>query len=540
MQLALLLSAISLYAGATSATEVMHRPADFNYKYNPNTSVKLGLSLDLNLGNGCTFEKGGKVNIAYFTNWGIYGRKFTPLDINIDSLTHIYYAFADTDPETGRASLTDLWADQQITYPGDDNTAPGNNLYGNLKQLYLLKQKKRSLKTILSFGGWTYSQAGHFNFATNATSRATFVKTAIQLLEDNGFDGLDIDWEYPAAGEQADAFVALLKETRAGLDAHAKSKGDTVPYQLNAAVPAGAQNYQNLKVKDMDKYLNYWTLMGYDYSGSWSSVSDYQANVYGGAISGVSTSASTEWYLKNGASRNKFAIGMPIYGRGFENTDGIFKPFNGTGPGTWEAGVYDYKALPFPNATVYNDMKNISSYSYDPIKKELISYDTPVVAAAKAKWVSKQGLAGAMFWELSADKNGTDSLVWTVAKTMAKLDNTQNHLNYPGSQFDNVKAGMKTVSKRGHKVKAKSPHTLASLTNFSNRGSLIPHDALSRKPDFCADLSGGAEQPVSPHATGLSSPPLHPTAGKAQCTAPGPKTYISSCSFVHRSSTPLV
>ncbi|KAF8706593.1 glycosyl hydrolase 18 family, partial [Rhizoctonia solani] len=455
MQLALLLSAISLYAGAASATEVMHRPADFNHKYNPNTSVKLGLSLDLNLGNGCTFEKGGKVNIAYFTNWGIYGRKFTPLDINIDSLTHIYYAFADTDPETGRASLTDLWADQQITYPGDDNTAPGNNLYGNLKQLYLLKQKKRSLKTILSFGGWTYSQAGHFNFATNATSRATFVKTAIQLLEDNGFDGLDIDWEYPAAGEQAEGFVALLKETRAGLDAHAKSKGDTVPYQLNAAVPAGAQNYQNLKVKDMDKYLNYWTLMGYDYSGSWSSVSDYQANVYGGAISGVSTSASTEWYLKNGASRNKFAIGMPIYGRGFENTDGIFKPFNGTGPGTWEAGVYDYKALPFPNATVYNDMKNISSYSYDPIKKELISYDTPVVAAAKAKWVSKQGLAGAMFWELSADKNGTDSLVWTVAKTMAKLDNTQNHLNYPGSQFDNVKAGMKTVSKRGHKVKAK-------------------------------------------------------------------------------------
>ncbi|CEL52591.1 Endochitinase 1 OS=Coccidioides immitis (strain RS) GN=CTS1 PE=3 SV=1 [Rhizoctonia solani AG-1 IB] len=455
MQLVLLLSALSLYAGTASATQVMHRPEDFQRKYTPNTSIKLDLSLDLNLGNGCSFEKGGKVNIAYFTNWGIYGRKFTPLDVNIDSLTHIYYAFADTDPLTGQASLTDLWADQQITYAGDDNTVAGNNLYGNLKQLYLLKQKKRSLKTILSFGGWTYSQAGHFNFATNATSRANFVKTAIQLLEDNGFDGLDIDWEYPAAGEQSEAFVALLKETRAGLDAHAKSKGDTVPYQLNAAVPAGSQNYQNLKVKDMDKYLNYWTLMAYDYSGSWSTVTDYLANVYGGAFSGVSTSASTEWYLKNGASKSKFAIGMPIYGRGFQNTNGIFQSFNGTGPGTWEAGVYDYKALPFANATVYTDSKNISSYSYDPIKKELISYDTPAVTAAKAKWLSGQGLAGAMFWELSADKNGTDSLVWTAAKTMAKLDNTPNHLNYPGSQFENVKAGMKTVSKRGHKVKAK-------------------------------------------------------------------------------------
>ncbi|CAE6466923.1 unnamed protein product [Rhizoctonia solani] len=457
MYLTLLLSAASFYAGVTSATQVMHRPVDFKSKYTPNTAIHLDLSISLNLNalQQCTFEQGGKVNIGYYTNWAIYGRNYTPLDIDIESLTHIYYAFADTDPLTGQAILTDLWSDQQITYPGDDNTAAGNNLYGNLKQLYLLKQKKRSLKTILSFGGWTYSQAGHFNFAANATSRATFVKTAIQLLEDNGFDGIDIDWEYPTAGEQADSFVALLKETRAGLDAHAKSKGDTVPYELNAAVSAGAQNYQNLKVKDMDEYLTYWNLMGYDYSGSWSEVSDYQANVYGGALSGVSTSASTEWYLKEGASKKKFVVGMPIYGRGFENTNGIFQSFNGTGPGTWEAGVYDYKALPFANTTIYNDLKNISSYSYDPVKKQLITYDTPIITEAKSTWLSNQGLAGAMFWELSADKNGTDSLVWTAAKTMAKLDNTENHLSYPGSQFDNIRAGMKAVSKRGHKVKAK-------------------------------------------------------------------------------------
>ncbi|CUA68955.1 Chitinase 1 [Rhizoctonia solani] len=181
---------------------------------------------------------------------------------------------------------------------------------------------------------------------------------------------------------------------------------------------------------------------------------DYQDNVYGGELSGVSTSASTEWYLKAGASKEKFVTGMPIYGRGFENTDGLHKPFNGTGPGTWEAGLYDYKALPFANATVYNDLKNIASYSDDPVKKELISYDTPTITAAKSKWLIAQGLGGTMFWELSADKNGTDSLVQTAAKTMAKLDNTENHLYYPGSQFDNVKAGMKTT-KRGHKVKAK-------------------------------------------------------------------------------------
>jgi hypothetical protein len=63
-------------------------------------------------------------------------------------------------------------------------------LQGNFKQLYLLKQKNRSLKVLLSIGGWTYSQAGHFNFITNSAARATFISSAIALLEDNGLDGM--------------------------------------------------------------------------------------------------------------------------------------------------------------------------------------------------------------------------------------------------------------------------------------------------------------------------------------------------------------
>ncbi|KAG8769816.1 hypothetical protein FRC12_004718, partial [Ceratobasidium sp. 428] len=329
--------------------------------------------------------------------------------------------------------------------PGDDTEAAGNNLYGNLKQLYLLKQQKRSLKIILSFGGWTYSQDGHFAFVTNATSRATFVKTAVQLLEDNGFDGLDIDWEYPATEAETTSMVDLLAEMRTALDAHAKTKGDKTPYEISVAVPAGSQNYLPLKVKQMDKYVSHWNLMAYDYAGSWSKVSDYLANVYGGAYSGASTSAATTWYLQNGASPKKFVIGMPLYGVGFENTTGIFQPYNGVGPGTWEEGIYDYKALPFDGAKVVNDFKNISSYSYDRVKRELISYDTPVIVAAKAAWINLHGLAGGMFWDLSGDKNGTESLVWTTAKVMQKLDDTPNHLNYPGSQFDNMRAGMKGV-----------------------------------------------------------------------------------------------
>jgi len=135
-------------------------------------------------------------------------------------------------------------------------------------------------------------------------------------------------------------------------------------------------------------------------------------------------------------------MGIPLYGRAFESTNGIRSAFSGIGTGTWEAGVYDYKALPIAGATVKEDAAAGASYSYDSAKKELVSYDTPNIVNQKAQYISSKGLGGAMFWELSSDKSGADSLVAKTASVFGSLDQTQNHLNYPFSQFDNMKSGM--------------------------------------------------------------------------------------------------
>lgn len=98
--------------------------------------------------------------------------------------------------------------------------------------MYLLKLAHRNLKVLLSVGGWTYSQSGHFNFVIDAGKRAAFVSSAVQLVEDYGFDGIDIDFEFPSTDALSSGFASLVSELRTALDNLAQKKGDSVPYQI--------------------------------------------------------------------------------------------------------------------------------------------------------------------------------------------------------------------------------------------------------------------------------------------------------------------
>jgi chitinase len=256
-----------------------------------------------------------------------------------------------------------------------------------------------------------------------------------------------VDWEYPKDQGEAANYVALLQAVRDAMDAYSNSLPSPYHFELTVACPAGAQNYEKLDMPGMDRLLDFWNLMAYDYAGSWDSNAGHQANMFPSgnpAKTPFSTSAAIDYYTSHGVAPEKIVLGMPLYGRAFENTDGPGCPYSGVGQGTWEQGVYDYKKLPLEGAEERVDEEVGASYCYHPGARTMVSYDTVAVARRKTEYVKEKGLGGGMWWESSADKEGGESLIGNVVDVLGgsgALDKTLNCIDQPQTKYDNLKAG---------------------------------------------------------------------------------------------------
>ncbi len=347
--------------------------------------------------------------VGYFISWGIYGANYHVPQIPADRLTHINYAFINISEE-GECILGDPWAEVEYPYPGAPEDA---ELLGNFGALQQLKAQYPHLKVLLSVGGWTWS--GRFSdVALTEDSREKFARSCVAMMAEYGFDGLDIDWEYPVSGglegnitrpEDRENYTLLLAELRRQLDALGEETGEH--YLLTIAAPAGRQ-YLNYELDRIHEYLDWLNLMAYDYNGGWSERTGFNAPLY--SDNGQpSVDQSVQNYLAAGVPADKLVLGVPFYGRGWKGVpaenNGLYQPYTEL-PNPDLGGYFSYRIL----AQIYerisdrywHDVAQVP-WLYIPETETMISYDDPQSLRLKAAYVKEQGLGGVMFWELSLD-----------------------------------------------------------------------------------------------------------------------------------------
>ncbi|PHH83356.1 hypothetical protein CDD82_1869 [Ophiocordyceps australis] len=297
---------------------------------------------------------------------------------------------------------------------------------------------------MLSIGGGTRS--GNFSVATRTEKgRQHFAETAVGLLKDWGFDGIDIDWEYVRNEDELGSLIELLRELREHLQAYSQQHGTGYHFLLSVAVPASTWRYGRLRhrMRELGGIVDFASLMAYDFAGDWSDYSGHHANLFANAGNPRSTpfnaDAAVSAYINGGVPADKLVLGIPTFGRAFDETDGMGKSYSDTGSSGRKYKVQDYKALPREGADVVYDDVAKASYSYDSRGRQLVSYDTPRIVRAKAQYIKERGLRGNMFWEASADRADSESLVKTSHGALVHLDVRENCISYPNSTYDNIR-----------------------------------------------------------------------------------------------------
>ncbi|CAF3715578.1 unnamed protein product [Rotaria socialis] len=366
--------------------------------------------------------------VAYYAAWSIYARTYFVSDIQGNKLTHINYAFANIGFD-GRIALGDPWADVEKTFAGDTWNQP---LRGNFNQLLKLKQKYPHLRTSISIGGWTWS--GKFSdIAVNTESRSKFIQSCIEFIRKYGFDGIDVDWEYPVSGglpanirrpEDKQNYLFLLKELRNQLDV--AGKVDRKNYLLTIAAGASPERIIDMDLRNMSTYLDWINVMTYDFHGGWETKTGHNAPLFKNNAetttdvppsfmkSKYNSHEAIQSYITAGIPRSQLVMGLSLYGRGWQGVNstylnGFSQPASAELPiGTWENGVFDYDHLKrsyLPTYTRHWDSESKVPFLYNPTTGIWISYDDSQSITIKSDYIKREKLAGAMFWELSTNHN---------------------------------------------------------------------------------------------------------------------------------------
>jgi hypothetical protein len=282
--------------------------------------------------------------VGYFPSWA-----GNVNDIQFGKLTHVNYAFVLPTTTGGLQALDNPSKLQSLV-----SAAHANNV-----------------KVLIAVGGWNDgNDSGFESLAGNSTYRNNFVNNMVNMVNQYGLDGVDIDWEYPDNGTSSNNYSALMSQLSTAM--HSRGK------LLTAAVVAnGGSSIQS----NVFGYVDFLNLMAYDGGGSNHSTYSYAQQ-------------SLTYWIGRGLPASKAILGVPFYGR----SSSEYVAYNtllsrGASPNSDTFGAIGYNGIP--------TIKSKTNLAFD------------------------QG-GGIMIWELSQDVNNANSLLTAINQVVIERSGPTN------------------------------------------------------------------------------------------------------------------
>ncbi|XP_058838289.1 acidic mammalian chitinase-like [Topomyia yanbarensis] len=328
--------------------------------------------------------------------------KFEIEDISTNLCTHIVYRYVALDPNTYTVRHADSWSDI--------------NLQG-FKRFVALKQTKSTLKLLLEVGSRSESSAPYSRMASSSVTRSAFIQSLVSMLKTYGFDGCDLDWEYPVlrGGNPEDRvnFIALLSDMKT------RFNGEGLLLSI-AVAPTKDFHRSSYNVPEINRYVDFVNLMTFNLHGYWDAQTGHNSPLYAATwetdsvTSLLNVDACVRGWIDNGLEARKLILSIPIHGRTFKLASttatgvGMRTVGAGTeGPYSLEAGILSYQEVcELLKTGQYRKVwDNVQQVPYAFAGNQWISFDDVDSVALKATYARNKYLGGVSLWTIDSDDN---------------------------------------------------------------------------------------------------------------------------------------
>lgn len=306
----------------------------------------------------------------------------------------------------------DAYALDQLNYSFaliKDGKADGSHWVG-LKQVQSFLKKHPHVDGVVSIGGW--GADGFSDACLTEEGRKILADSLLQMIDDCGFVGIDVDWEYPGVPGtgivsrpevDVENWYAFLELLRAGLDEREALHGRE--YHLSVALGAGDQQLEVLDPARLAVLLDQCVLMTYDLAG-FDRITGHHSGLYPDENRPSSGAKAVRTMIDGGFPAEKLLLGMPAYGKVWRQVSG---GGNGLGqraatPGNKSISFDELLRLEDQGYTRYFDEKAKVPWWFDGTN--FVTGDDSESIAYKGKWVVDNGLMGMACWQYTKDAEG--------------------------------------------------------------------------------------------------------------------------------------